>query len=155
MSRMPIASSIPVAVQRGFLRCGLLLCGLLVCGLVPCSPPALARGRDAGPGQRELPHPRYDNTYAKDFIMDAPWRVVDAQTPIPITIILKDCDVDDIRELHWIRCRDVTGSSATTLWEHDFGDEQIGDDASESDYWTYVTLVTEGHDLDTKASIFK
>jgi hypothetical protein len=91
------------------------------------------------------PPPRYDNTYAKDFIMDAPWRVVDAQTPIPVTIILKDCDVDDVRELHWIRCRDVTGSSATTLWNHDFDDERIGDDASESDFWTYITLVTEGH----------
>ena len=41
---------------------------------------------------------RYDNTFMKDFIMDAPWRVIDAQTPIPLTIILKDCD-DDIAAL--------------------------------------------------------
>ncbi|MFH1679009.1 MAG: FlgD immunoglobulin-like domain containing protein [Candidatus Eisenbacteria bacterium] len=88
---------------------------------------------------------RYDNTYAKDFITDAPWRVVDAQTPIPITIVLKDCDVDDIRELHWIRCTDVTGGGSTVLWHHDFGDERIGDDASEHNYWTYITTVTEGH----------
>jgi len=51
---------------------------------------------------------KYENTLAKDFIMDAPWRVIDAQTPIPLTVILKDCDVDDIRDLHWIRAWDVT-----------------------------------------------
>lgn len=87
---------------------------------------------------------RYDNTYHKDFIMDAPWRVRSVSTAIPITVILKDCDTDDIRELHWIRCSDVT-SGAVVLWHHDFGDEQIGDDASESNFWTYVTTVTEGH----------
>jgi len=90
------------------------------------------------------PDERYENTFAKDFIMDAPWRVMDANTPIPLTIILKDCDVDDIRELHWIRCRDVTGS-AVTIWEHDFNDEEIGDDASEENFWTWITTVTENH----------
>jgi len=89
-------------------------------------------------------HPRYDNTFMKDFIMDAPWRVVDSSTAIPLTIILKDCDTDDIRELHWIRCWDVT-SGETVLWNHDFGDETIGDDPSESNYWTWITTVTEGH----------
>jgi len=98
----------------------------------------LARAAGAAP-------PRHGNTLAKDFIMDAPWRVTDAQTPIPLTIVLKDCDVDDIRQLHWIRCWDVTGGGATLLWGHDFGDERIGDDASEADFWTYVTTVTEGH----------
>ncbi len=29
---------------------------------------------------------RYENTYQKDFVMDAPWRVRDASTPIPVTI---------------------------------------------------------------------
>jgi hypothetical protein len=89
-------------------------------------------------------HPRYDNSFMKDFVMDAPWRVLDADTAIPLTIILKDCDTDDIRELHWIRCWDVT-SGETILWDHDFGDETIGDDASESNYWTWITTVTEGH----------
>ena len=86
---------------------------------------------------------RYDNTFMKDFIMDAPWRVTDLATAIPLTIILKDCDADDIRELHWIRCWDVT-SSEIMLWNHDFGDETIGDDAY-ANYWTYITTVTEGH----------
>jgi hypothetical protein len=140
MSRLPIPGSIPAALQRGYLLCGLLLCGLLLCGV-----PDLARGRDAGPGQRELPHPRYDNTYAKDFIMDAPWRVQDVETPIPLTIVLKDCDVDDIRELHWICCWDVTAGGSVPLWNHDFGDETIGDDPSEQDYWAYISEVTEGH----------
>jgi hypothetical protein len=88
---------------------------------------------------------KYGNTYAKDFIMDAPWRVIDANTAIPVTIIIKDCDVDDIAELHWIRCWDVTGGGSTILWDHDFGDETIGDDASEDNYWAYITTVTEGH----------
>ncbi len=87
---------------------------------------------------------RYDNTFMKDFIMDAPWRVTDATTAIPLTIVLKDCDTDDIRELHWIRCWDVT-SGETILWDHDFGDETIGNDAYESNFWTYITTVTEGH----------
>lgn len=91
------------------------------------------------------PDTAYDNTYAKDFITDAPWRVIDAHTPIPITIVLKDCDVDDIRELHWIRCKDVTGGGSTVLWHHNFGDERIGNDPSEHNYWTYITTVTEGH----------
>ncbi len=91
-----------------------------------------------------LGHDRYENTFAKDFVMDAPWRVQDADTPIPLTIILKDCDDDDIRELHWIRCRDVTGASLT-IWEHDFNDEEIGDDASEDNFWTWITTVTENH----------
>ncbi len=89
--------------------------------------------------------PKYNNTYAKDFIMDAPWRVKDEYTAIPVTIILKDCDVDDIRELHWIRCWDVTGGGSTLLWDHDFGNERIGDNPSEANYWTYITTVTEGH----------
>ena len=91
-----------------------------------------------------LAHPRYENTFMKDFVMDAPWRVVNASTAIPLTIILKDCDADDIRELHWIRCWDVT-SGETVLWNHDFGDEQLGDDPYESNFWTYITTVTEGH----------
>ncbi|MBP6876127.1 MAG: hypothetical protein KBD56_08660 [Candidatus Eisenbacteria bacterium] len=88
---------------------------------------------------------RYANTYAKDFVMDAPWRVKDAQTPIPIVIVLKDCDTDDIRQLHWIRCWDITSGSERLIWGHDFGDERIGDQASEHDFWTYITVVTEGH----------
>lgn len=91
------------------------------------------------------PQPAYDNTLAKDFIMDAPWRVVDANTPIPISIVIKDCDVDDVRELHWIRAWDVTGGGSTLLWDHNFGDERIGNDATEKKYWTYITTVTEGH----------
>jgi len=89
-------------------------------------------------------HGRYDNTWMKDFMMDAPWRVKDVDTAIPLTIILKDCDTDDIRELHWIQCWDVT-SGETVLWAHDFDDEQLGDDAYEHNYWTYITTVTEGH----------
>jgi len=87
---------------------------------------------------------RYENTFRKDFVMDAPWRVKNEHTAVPVTIILKDCDTDDIRELHWIRCWDET-SGDTILWDHDFGDEQIGDDPYESNYWTYVTTATEGH----------
>lgn len=109
-----------------------------------------AQGAPDTPGAPVAPvapaaQPAYENTYAKDFIMDAPWRVVDASTPIPLTIILRDCDVDDIRQLHWIRCWDVTGGGSTLLWSHDFGDERIGDDATEADCWAYVTTVTEGH----------
>ncbi len=96
-------------------------------------PAALADGGD-----------RYHNTYRKDFIMDAAWRVIDETTAIPLTIILKDCDSDDIRDLHWIRCWDVT-SGSVLLWDHDFGDETIGNDPYESNYWTYITTVTEGH----------
>ena len=99
-----------------------------------------AGGAQTGSDPEEL----YDNTLAKDFILDAPWRVVDSQTPIPVTVILKDCDTDDIRELHWIRCTDVTAGSVT-LWHHDYGDEEIGDDAPEHNYWTWITTVTEGH----------
>jgi hypothetical protein len=32
-----------------------------------------------------------------------------------------------------------------TLWHHDYGDERIGDDASEDNYWTWITTVTENH----------
>ena len=87
------------------------------------------------------PGDRYDNTLAKDFIMDAPWRVIDETTTIPVTIILKDCDDDDIRELHWIRCWDVT-SGSTLLWDHDFDDETIGNDAIR------VELLDLHHDRD-------
>jgi len=89
--------------------------------------------------------PRYENTFAKDFIMDAPWRVVDANTPIPVTVIIKDCDVDDVRQLHWIRVYDET--RPWPLWNHDFNDEEIGDDASEQNFWTVITKVTEGYPL--------
>lgn len=113
-------------------RLGRVLCLALAAALL-CPPGALA---DAGD--------RYDNTYRKDFIMDAPWRVIDETTTIPVTVILKDCDTDDIRELHWIRCWDVT-SGSVLLWDHDFGDETIGNDPYESNFWTYITTVTEGH----------
>jgi len=96
------------------------------------------------PPQAASAQDRYDNTWMKDFMMDAPWRVRDTGTAIPLTIILKDCDADDIRELHWIRCWDVT-SGEVMLWDHDFGDEQLGDDAYEHNFWTYITTVTEGH----------
>jgi hypothetical protein len=90
------------------------------------------------------PADRYENTFQKDFVMDAPWRVGDTATPIPVTIVLKDCDTNDIAELHWIRCWDVT-TGRVLLWDHDFGDEELGDDPSEANFWTYVTTVTEGH----------
>ncbi len=115
-----------------------------LCALVLASSFALAHQEPRSPYPWENGD-RYNNTFAKDFVMDAPWRVIDADTPIPLTIILKDCDVDDIRELHWIRCWDVTGGGSTILWNHDYGDEEIGDDASEDDYWTWITTVTEGH----------
>ncbi len=113
----------------------------LVAALATGGPAAAAPDPDSQPGVG----PTYDNTYAKDFIMDAPWRVVDATTPIPLTIILKDCDVDYLNELYWIRCWDVTGGGSTILWNHDFGDEELGDDPSEHNYWTWITTVTEGH----------
>ncbi len=87
--------------------------------------------------------PVYENTYAKDFIMDAPWRVVDANTTIPVTVIIKDCDVDDVRELHWIRIYDE--SSPFALWYHDFNDERLGDNASEQNFWTIIVKVTENY----------
>ncbi len=87
---------------------------------------------------------RYENTLAKDFIMDAPWRVIDENTPIPVTIIIKDSDADDVRDLHWIRIWDETAGE-TLLWDHDFQDEELGDDASEHNFWTYITKVTENH----------
>ncbi len=88
---------------------------------------------------------KYDNTFAKDFMMDAPWRVQDSQTAIPLTIILKDCDVVEIQQLHWIRLWDVSGGGSVLLWDHDFNDERIGNDNSEHKFWTYLTTVTESH----------
>lgn len=126
-------------MHRAALPAALLaLAALLAAAALPAAP--LAAPPDAPP-----PSVAYDNTFAKDFIMDAPWRVVGAATPIPIAIVLKDCDVDDIRQLHWIRAWDVTGGGSTLLWDHNFGDERIGDDATEANYWTYITTVTEGH----------
>ncbi len=59
---------------------------------------------------------RYDNTFMKDFIMDAPWRVTDATTAIPLTIIFKDCDADDIRDPDDLTVGDdTTGASAASL----------------------------------------
>ena len=86
----------------------------------------------------------YNNSFHKDAVMDAPWRVQNAETAIPLTIVLKDCDTDNIQKLQRIRCWDVTQGS-TILWNHDFNDEQIGNNATEADYWTYITTVTEGH----------
>jgi hypothetical protein len=110
---------------------------LTLLGVLPCRAETTPAGAGSGPD-------RYDNSYAKDFVMDAPWRVTDPDTPIPLTMVLKDCDEDDIRELHWIRCQDITAGEVT-LWYHDFDDEQIGDHSSEDDYWVWITTVTEGH----------
>jgi hypothetical protein len=88
---------------------------------------------------------RYQNTWAKDFVMDAPWRVVDAATPIPLLVVLKDCEADEIVALRWLRCRDLTSGTAITLWLHDGEDERIGDDPSERDCRAWLTTVTEGH----------
>ncbi len=127
-----MTSRLPAAPVR---RTATLLVAAAALGAaVTVAPPASADPADE----------RYDNTFRKDFIMDAPWRVSDAATAIPLTIVLKDCDADDVRELHWIRCWDVT-TGQTMLWDHDFGDELIGDDPHESNFWTYVTTVTEGH----------
>jgi hypothetical protein len=123
MQRATYAQRSALPVLIGVLAVSLLLCG----------------ASSADPADS-----RYDNTFMKDFIMDAPWRVIDASTPIPLTVVLKDCDTDDIRELHWVRCWDIT-SGETLIWDHDFGDEQIGDDVYESNFWTWITTVTEGH----------
>ncbi len=88
---------------------------------------------------------RYQNTWAKDFVMDAPWRVVNATTPIPLLVVLKDCEADEIAALRWLRCRDLTGGAAVTLWLHDGEDERIGDDPPERDCCAWLTTVTEGH----------
>ncbi|MDP6530152.1 MAG: FlgD immunoglobulin-like domain containing protein [Gemmatimonadota bacterium] len=117
---------------------------LLPALLLPAPTPAADPADGSVPGDAP-PEQRYENTLAKDFMMDAPWRVIDANTPIPVTVILKDCDVDDIRDLHWIRCWDVTGGGSTILWDHDFGDETIGNDSWEQNFWTYIVSVTEGH----------
>ncbi|MHB8080219.1 MAG: hypothetical protein ACYDIE_13305, partial [Candidatus Krumholzibacteriia bacterium] len=100
-------------------------------GAAPPSPSAVA--------------PRYPNTWAKDFVMDAPWRVADAATPIPLLIALKDCGEDELAALRWLRCRDLTGATAVTLWLRDGADERIGDDPSERDLCAWLTTVTAGH----------
>jgi len=115
---------------------------LIILALLLSAASALAHSRPPSPWPWENAD-RYDNTLAKDFIMDAPWRVTGADTPIPLVIVLKDCDEDDIRELHWIRCTDL--GTGAQIWRHDFGDEEIGDDASEHNYWTWITTVTENH----------
>ncbi|MFH1143720.1 MAG: FlgD immunoglobulin-like domain containing protein [Candidatus Eisenbacteria bacterium] len=143
---MLATSSLRPRTSRSFparRRTWLLLAGLAA-GAFSASSPATGTQRGS-PEVSAPPAERYDNTYAKDFLMDAPWRVEGAQTTIPLVVILKDCDVDDIRELHWIRCWDVTDGNPVPLWDHDFGDERIGDDPAEHDYWTYITQVTEGH----------
>jgi len=112
--------------------------------LIPLLPLLVSIPVSAAVGPLAVGGERYDNTLAKDFIMDAPWRVTGADTPIPLSIVLKDCDEDDIRELHWIRCTDT--NTGAQIWRHDFGDERIGDDASEDNYWTWITTVTENHD---------
>ncbi|MFH2053230.1 MAG: hypothetical protein ABIK96_12245 [bacterium] len=88
---------------------------------------------------------KYPTTLAKDFLMDAPWRVVDADTPIPVTIIIKDSDVDDVRQLHWCRIEDTTSGTPVTIWQHNHGDERLGDDPSEHNFWVWITTVTENH----------
>ncbi len=112
----------------------------------PDSPAAVAAGERAGrPPSAPGDEPPYQNTWAKDIVMDAPWRVVDAATPIPILVALKDCGDDEIAALRWLRCRDVTGGAQVTLWLHGGGDERLGDDPDEEELCAWITTVTEGH----------
>ncbi len=100
-------------------------------GAAPPSPPGVTQ--------------RYQNSWAKDFVMDAPWRVADAATPIPLLVAIKDCEGDELAALRWLRCRDLTGGADVTLWQHDGAGERIGDDPAERDLCAWLTTVTEGH----------
>ncbi len=89
----------------------------------------------------------YQNTFAKDFIMDAPWRVADAATAIPVLVIIKDCDKDLLDALRWLRVRDVTDGRDVLLWQQDGADQCVGDDPGEGDCRAWITTVTTGHAL--------
>lgn len=95
--------------------------------------------------------PLYPNTNAKDMDADMPWRVQDADTPIPVIWIIKDSDqwLAEVDEMKYVVLYDVTDGytppgdfdnpiSNHVVYYHDFNDQEIS-----QDYWYWLTTTFE------------
>lgn len=91
--------------------------------------------------------PLFPNTNAKDMDGDMPWRVQDADTPIPVLWVIKDADqfLVEVDEMKYVVLYDVSdGYDPPTDWDspmsdhvvyfHDFGDIEIS-----QGYWYWLT----------------
>lgn len=82
---------------------------------------------------------RYPNTYAKDFMADAPWRVKDTSTEIPIGFFIKDSDVNDLPDLNSV---EIYHRKKNGTWEriyyHSFGGMYLS-----QEFWEWVATKFE------------
>lgn len=102
--------------------------------------PAQAQDRGGDPSD----HP---NTNAKDMDADMPWRVGDAQTPIPVLWIIKDADqwLAEVDEMKYVVLYDVSDGydppgdwdsplSNHVVYHHSFNNMEIS-----QNYWYWLT----------------
>jgi hypothetical protein len=78
--------------------------------------------------------PRYPNTYSKDFMADAPWRVQGKKTKIPVGFFIKDSDDNDLPDLNYVEIyllkKDGTQEK---IYSHSFGGLRLN-----QFYWEWV-----------------
>jgi len=78
--------------------------------------------------------PRYPNTYSKDFMADAPWRVQGKTAKIPVGFFIKDSDYNDLPDLNSVEIyllkKDGTQEK---IYYHSFGGIRLS-----QVYWEWV-----------------
>ncbi len=73
------------------------------------------------PNSSSAKNPRYPNTYAKDFMADAPWRVKGTTAAIPVGFFIKDSDVNDLPDLDSAEIYLWRNRRWERIYHHNFG----------------------------------
>ncbi|MDM8550373.1 hypothetical protein QUF72_09855 [Desulfobacterales bacterium HSG2] len=94
--------------------------------------------------------PRYPNTYAKDFMADAPWRVKGVSTIIPVGFFIKDSDVNDLPDLDSAEIYLLRNGSKERIYRHNFGGIKLG-----QFFWEWVATEFENAPAHSKDSVLE
>ncbi len=82
---------------------------------------------------------RYPNTVDKDFMADAPWRVKDTETSIPVGFFIGNSDENDLEHLNAVEVVLFRDGEEETIYFHDFGGEKI-----DLPWWEHTATMFEG-----------
>jgi len=100
------------------------------------------------PGVVSAKEPRYPNTFAKDFMADAPWRVKNTMGTIPVSFIIKDSNINDLPDLDSVEIYLLRKGIRERIYRHNFNGILLG-----QFFWEWVATEfedAENHDLNGK-----
>ena len=110
-------------------NCGAILFQVVLCFSLIMIMSNLASAKD----------PRYPNTYAKDFMADAPWRVKGTTTVIPVGFFINDSNVNDLPNLDSVEIYLLRDGREERIYRHEFGGLSL-----RQSFWEWVATEFEG-----------